>query len=219
MKCFLWDLPLMPYKTVWQDQLRLVRAKREGRLTQDVLILVEHQPVFTLGRHATKDHLLVSLDFIRQQGIELYQIERGGDVTYHCPGQLVAYPILDLRGKGMGIKELVFALEEAMISTALNFGVLANRDPQNRGVWVGDKKIGSIGLALSRGITFHGLAFNIQACLRPFSWINPCGLSNIKMTSLAMESGKLPGTEDARERLKGHLARLLNFSFVPVDRL
>ncbi len=215
--CLLWDRPLTPYKTVWEDQLRLVRAKRERRLRRDVVILVEHPPVFTLGRHASKEHLLVSLDFLRQQGIELYRIERGGDLTYHCPGQLVVYPVMDLRGNGMGIKELVFDLEEAMIATARHFGVNSKRGTQNRGVWIEDRKIGSIGLALRQGITFHGLAFNIQDCLAPFSWINPCGLPGIKMTSLAMESGQSPATRDVREIIKKHLARLLNLSFVPVD--
>jgi lipoate-protein ligase B len=214
MECYLVDLPVSPYTTVWTEQLHLVQARKTRRLAREVVIVGEHLPVFTLGRHATKEHLLVSLDFLKKQGIEVHAIERGGDITYHGPGQIVVYPILDLRHNRLSVKDLVSCLEEAMIQTSSSFGVKAKRDTRNRGVWVREKKIGSIGLALRQGITFHGLAFNVDLCLTPFSWINPCGLSGVSMTSLAAEIGQHVSKQEVRSILQEHLTRLLNMSCI-----
>jgi lipoate-protein ligase B len=129
-------------------------------------------------------------------------VERGGNITFHCPGQIVMYPVIDLRRAGMGVADLIGRLEEVMLKTAADCGVTATRNPLNRGVWVGQRKLGSVGIALRRGISFHGASLNVTNSLEPFSWINPCGLSGIEMTSIAREISGAVRMEKARECMK-----------------
>ncbi|MEJ5359297.1 MAG: lipoyl(octanoyl) transferase LipB [Desulfobacterales bacterium] len=189
-------------------QRRLVAARAAGALGRDVVLFVEHPPVFTTGRRGGRECLLVPEETIAARGIALVAVERGGFITYHGPGQAVVYPILHLPQNGLGVAELVSGLEEAMIRTAAAWGVAAGRDARNRGCWVGGKKIGSIGLAVRRGVSFHGLAFNVDLDLEPFSWIDPCGLAGVGVTSLARESPRpvsLPAVERALERFLGEI--------------
>ena len=136
-------------------------------------------------------------------------MERGGDSTYHGPGQMVVYPILDLDRQRLGITELVFMLEEVMIRVSKNIGVQAVRNPRNRGVWVGDRKLGSIGLAVRKGISFHGMALNVNLSLTPFEWIHPCGLANVSMTSLERELSEKPSMQVVRKLTRQHLGDVL----------
>ena len=202
--CLLLEFESLDYNSALKLQRALVDRRKSGELAQDVLLVLEHPPVFTLGRSGSLDNLLVSPGFLQDRSIDAVRIERGGDITYHGPGQIIAYPVIDLRKAGIGMTELVFGLEAIMISTAADFGVQAQRSQTGRGVWVGSRKLGSLGLALRRGITFHGLALNVTSDLTPFTWINPCGLNGVSMTSLARESKTPIDLDLARQRLKAH---------------
>jgi len=182
-------LGLLDYKSAWRLQTHLVSAKISGKLKHPVFLFMEHPPVFTLGRRGGRENLKVPEAFLGTKGIDVVHIERGGDITYHGPGQLIIYPIVDLRKARLGVKEFVFGLEEVMIRVAADSGVRAERNDINRGVWVGSKKLGSIGIAIRHGVSFHGLALNVNTDLEPFSWVNPCGLSGVQMISLEEATG------------------------------
>jgi lipoate-protein ligase B len=215
---FLLDLPLTPYREALGLQHRCVEARRAGQLEHDLLILLEHPPVFTLGRRGGRDNLLVAQAELDQQGIEVVPIERGGDITYHGPGQLVAYFILDLNAAHLGVRPLVAAMESAMVLTAADWGVTAAGNPDFRGVWVGKRKLGSIGITIRRGITFHGLALNVNTDLSPFAWINPCGIAGCTMTSLARETGSSVLPMDlVRRRIAGHLAAEFDLDLIKAE--
>jgi lipoate-protein ligase B len=147
----------------------------------------------------------VAEDILKAQGIDVVHVERGGDITYHGPGQVVLYPILDLRKAGLGVVDFVTLLEDLMILTAAEWGIPAGRNALNRGVWVGAQKLGSIGIAVRRGITFHGLALNVNTWLEHFGWIHPCGLQGISVTSMAQTLGKPVSTEEVRRCLLRHV--------------
>ncbi len=167
----------------------------------NILLLLEHPPVFTLGRRGGRKNLRVSEDFLQRSGVEVVHAERGGDVTYHGPGQIVGYPIVNLHAAGITVTEYVERLEEVMIRTARRWGVSATRNPVNRGVWVGNNKLGSIGITVRRGVTFHGFALNVNTGLEPFGWINPCGLTGIGMTSIERETAREVAMGEARREM------------------
>lgn len=192
------DLPVTGYGEALDIQRALVAARIEKRLDADVILALEHPPVFTLGRNRGRENLMVSDAFLEEKGVELFQTERGGDITYHGPGQLVAYPVLDMGAAGLGVSEYVSALETIMVRTAENWNIRARGHMKHRGVWVDGKKLGSIGIAVKRGIVFHGLALNVNLSLAPFEWINPCGFKNITMTTLELESGERIDAGDVR---------------------
>ena len=167
------------------------------------MLLLEHPPVYTLGRRGGRESLLVPEETLARHGIPIVQVERGGNITYHGPGQLVAYPIVHLPGMRIGVVDLVDRLEEVMIRTCRDFGVAAGRNALNRGVWVGMRKIGAIGLAVRRGVSFHGLALNVDPDLAPFGFVQPCGLQGVGVTSIAAEVGRpvaMDGALSAAER-------------------
>lgn len=215
--CLYIELPLTEYREAWQLQQTVVNAKKEGVLSNDVVLVLEHPPVYTLGRRGGIENLCVPRDRLDTEGIDVVQIERGGDITYHGPGQLVAYPLLDIRRAHMSVTDLVSSLEEIMIDTADAFGVTAERNPLNRGVWVGRAKLGSIGLALRRNITFHGMALNVNLDLTHFSWINPCGLKEVGMTSLRETAGRAIDMQAVRRTLKNNMQSKLGLDFELAD--
>ncbi len=184
------DLGLNDYAEVYKLQQILVAGRRDGVLVNDLFLVTEHHSVFTLGRRGGAENLVVSKEFLLEKNIQIVQIERGGDITYHGPGQLVVYPIIDLRKAGLGVTDYVYMLEEVMVKLAAGCDVDAVRDSRNHGVWVAGKKLGSVGIAIRHGITFHGFAFNVNLSLTPFSWVNPCGLQGVVMTSLSRERGQ-----------------------------
>lgn len=206
------ELGLIDYQQAYALQTRLVTLCR-GQVEKGYFLILEHPSVFTLGKRGGKQHLGVSTDFLNRQGIDLVHIERGGDITYHAPGQLVLYPIFSLRDKRISVSEYVSLLEEVMLRSAEDAGVSACRNERNHGIWVGDRKMGSIGIAIRHGVTFHGLALNVNIDLEPFSWINPCGLTDTKMTSLAQETGTPLDLKTVKFHLKKHLATLLDLQF------
>jgi lipoate-protein ligase B len=193
---------VIPYTDAWNLQLRLVEARSQDRITQDVLLFLEHPPVFTLGKRGGRESLLVSEDVLAHSRIPIIQIERGGNITFHGPGQLVVYPIVHLPGMGIGVVDMVDRLEELMIRTCAAWGVAAERNALNRGAWVGLKKIGSIGIAVRRGVSFHGLALNVNLDLSPFCWIQPCGLEGVGVTSIQAEAGRPVDIADVKQAMQ-----------------
>ncbi len=183
-------------------------------------MLLEHDPVFTLGRNATPADIHMSGDFLAAQGVSVHRTDRGGEVTYHGPGQIVAYPICNLRGGREDVGRLVRGLEEAMIRTAADFSVKANRLQGAPGIWVdtpsGQEKLGAIGLHLSRWISTHGIAFNVRPNLDHFRWITPCGFTDKGVCSLASLLGEgAPTWEEAADRLQAHLIEGLALELQP----
>jgi len=181
----------VPYRAAWARQRSLV-ASRDADEAPDTLLLVEHEPVLTLGRHAAGEHVVASSAELERRGIEVIRVERGGEVTYHGPGQLVAYPIVRLRDRGILLRPFVRALESAMADVAATYGVEAASRPGYPGVWVEaagprPRKLGALGLRLERGITYHGIALNVTTRLAEFQLIDPCGMAGLDVTSIARE--------------------------------
>jgi lipoate-protein ligase B len=180
-------------RTLYDDALaaqRAVHNRRKAGLCSDTLILTEHEPVLTLGRNADRTHILASAGELYRMGINVVPVERGGNVTYHGPGQLIAYPIVDLTGFGRDIRRYVGALEDSALRLLRRFGVEGERRPGTPGVWAANGKIASIGVFVSRWVTLHGIAINIDPDLSHFDLIEPCGLAGVRMTSLAREVGR-----------------------------
>lgn len=181
------DLGLLEYTTALDIQETARREKTANRNQPDRILFVQHPSVFTFGRNGGKENLTVSEAFLKDRGVAIAQTDRGGNVTYHGPGQAVLYPVVDLEQARIGVTDFVYGLEEIMGQTARDFGVSIHRDPRNHGMWKGSKKIGSVGLSIKHGISIHGLALNVSMDLTPFSWINPCGMTGVSMTSLKQE--------------------------------
>jgi lipoate-protein ligase B len=211
------DFDRLDYRKARALQEKLITARRTGALQTDIVLFLEHPPVFTLGRRGGRESLLVSDGFLEKAGIPIIHVERGGNITYHGPGQLVAYPILDLQTAGIRVVDFVSCLEEVMLRTAENWGIAAERNDANRGIWVGSKKMGSIGIAVRRGISFHGLALNVQTDLTPFSWIQPCGLKGVGMTSMQQESAQAFSMHQVRAVLKKQFEAVFGMTFTPTD--
>jgi lipoyl(octanoyl) transferase len=191
----------VPYAEGIAIQQQIIAARKQN-LIDDTLLLLEHPPVLTLGRNARRSNVLASGTMLAERGVEVHEVNRGGDVTYHGPGQLIGYPILDLRGdlpgkRGpyLGPVDYVRLLEEALIRTCGDFGVMTQRICKLTGVWtmaggsIREKKIAAIGVHVSQGITSHGFALNVTTDLRDFEWIVPCGITDRQVTSLELEAG------------------------------
>jgi lipoyl(octanoyl) transferase len=179
---------LLPYEEGVAAQRRLESARQDGAIP-DVLLLLEHPPVYTRGRRSTAAELPMGVEWYELQGIEVRDTDRGGRVTYHGPGQLVAYPIVSLRPYGDDVHAYVRGLERVAISTLAANGVEAGTIEGLTGIWAGERKIGSIGVHVSRGVTTHGLAINVNNDLQPFEWIVPCGIDDCRVTSVSRELG------------------------------
>jgi lipoate-protein ligase B len=206
------ELPVIDYKKACHLQSHLVAAKNQKTIHKNIVLLLEHPPVFTLGRRGGLNNLRVSESFLEKAFIPVIQVERGGNITFHGPGQLIMYPIIDLQDTRLRVINYVENLEEVMIRTAWDWGITAKRNPINRGVWVGNHKLGSIGIAIRRGICFHGLALNVNISLKPFEWINSCGLQDTGITSMARELSRKVSMSRVRERIKHHLKAVFGVS-------
>jgi lipoyl(octanoyl) transferase len=209
-------LGMMAYKNSHRLQLRLIEARHAGALDADIVLMLEHPPVFTLGRSCDRRNIIKDENFLVAQGIETIAIERGGDVTFHGPGQVVVYVLIDLQSRGMDIRDFVMSLEEVMILTARDESITASRDPRNIGVWVNGKKLGSIGIAIRHGITFHGFALNVNIDLTPFQWIHPCGLKDVSMTSLTVLKNAEVNMANVCKRIEQHLQDIFQVGLKPV---
>jgi lipoate-protein ligase B len=208
------DFARIDYQEAWDLQGSLITARKSQVLQHDMVLFLEHSPVFTLGRRGGRECLLVSEEFLEKSGVQIIQVERGGNITFHGPGQLVAYPIVDLHSARIKVVDFVNGLEEIMLRTAAHWGIAAGRNPANRGIWVGPRKMGSIGIAVRRGISFHGLALNVQTDLTPFSWIQPCGLKDVGMTTMQLETVQKLSMQRVRAVLKKHFENVFGVKFV-----
>jgi lipoyl(octanoyl) transferase len=212
-ECWEVDLGLIGYEAAWELQRRVVAARKLA-LIPDVLLLCEHSHVITLGRSGKSEHLLASEQLLNQMGVEFHATNRGGDITYHGPGQIVAYPILNLAQIRKDVVWYVRQLEEAMIRATAEYGVAAKRCDGKTGIWVDtlaasgaptEEKLGAIGVHISRWVTSHGLAYNVSTNLRYFELIVPCGISDKRATSLERLLGRKVEMVDAAPRLVRHL--------------
>jgi lipoate-protein ligase B len=212
--CAVWRLGLREYAETLELQRRLARARMAGEVP-DLLLLAQHPPVITCGRGARPEHLLAAPEDLRRRGVGLYAVERGGDVTYHGPGQLVGYPILDLHGYGLDVHLHLRRIERAVIGALAAAGLAAGVSPGRTGVWVGDRKIASIGIHVSRWVTWHGFALNVCTDLRDFDLIVPCGLPGVRMTSLAAELGRDVGVAEVEPLLVAAFAEAFGAAVRP----
>ena len=199
------QLGTVPYRPTWELQDELADQRR-GRRIGDRLLLLEHFPVYTIGRGGDPANMLATPERLREIGAELIRIDRGGDVTFHGPGQIVAYPIVELRDP-LDLRRYVRILEAAIIDTAARFGVTADRLAGHPGIWVaGERKLAAIGVRVKRGVTTHGLALNVNTDLRWFDEMIPCGIRGKGVTSLAREVGTAVATDDVADELAARLA-------------
>lgn len=223
--CWVLNGGLIPYATACELQRQLVEARKADKIP-DVLLFCEHPHVITMGRNAKQSNLLASKQVLAQRGVELTQTDRGGDITYHGPGQVVGYPILDLTehrgGRGRDVRWYVEQLEEVMILASTDFGVEARSSEAGHGVWVegpaGEEKLGAIGVHLSRWVTSHGFAYNVATDLRYFDLIVPCGIQGKRATSLERVLGKGVSCKEVRERLEARFAEVFGLETVSVSR-
>jgi lipoyl(octanoyl) transferase len=219
------------YSTALELQLTLVRLVKEGRISH-TLLLLEHPPVITLGRNSGAQNIIASQEFLAQNGVELHETDRGGDVTFHGPGQLVGYPIFDLRAfePRIGAVEFVRKLEETLIRTCGDLGVVTERIPGLTGVWTQNEvpgKIAAIGVHISRAVTSHGFALNVSTDLDYFKLIVPCGIADKPVTSLEQEMARsplsrrrpLPGLEDLAQQVARNFGRVFEAQTLWLDSL
>ena len=229
--CWVIDLGLIAYQPAFDLQRQLVAARKRGAVP-DVLLLCEHPHVITLGRSGKQEHLLASSHLLRQMGVEFLPSDRGGDVTYHGPGQIVGYPILNLAAIRRDVAWYVRQLEEAMIRATAEFGIVAGRKTGMTGVWVdkaagasnhtanytASEKLAAIGVHLSRWVTSHGFAYNVSTDLRYFDLIVPCGIADKRATSLERLLGRVVLREEAAPRIVAHLGEVFGREMKPVSR-
>lgn len=219
------DLGTMPYKDCWQLQQSLFESRLEQRRRGEAgddcgtILIVEHTPVYTLGKSGNESNMLIPQSYLESLGAEFFHIDRGGDITFHGPGQIVCYPILDLEQLGIGLRRYIEILEEAVIRTIARYGISAERLEGATGVWLCDReadgtprnwrKICAIGVRASHFVTMHGLALNVATDLKWFTMINPCGFVDKGVTSINKEVGESVDFEEVKRQLVENLTKLL----------
>lgn len=206
---------LVRYEEALELQRRAARARISGEIAEDVLFLVEHPPVVTLGRSTKAGNLLASAESLAQRGVELFEVERGGDVTFHGPGQLVGYPIVDLKRHKKDLHWYLRQVEQALIDALGGFGIEAERNPGLTGVWTGGRKIASIGVHARDWVTWHGFALNVSTDLSYFDLMVPCGIQAVTMTSIARELGADVAMDTVADAVGRAVANV--FGLDPVD--
>jgi lipoate-protein ligase B len=205
----------MPYAEALELQRHVARERITGALPQDVLLLVEHPPVVTLGRASKEKNLIATPAFLESKGVELFEVERGGDVTFHGLGQLVGYPIIDLKRHRQDLHWYLRKIEEALINALADYDIPAERNPSFTGVWTRGKKIASIGVHARDWVTWHGFALNVSTDLSYFDLIVPCGISGVVMTSIARELGlENVSVQDVRDRVSAKFAEAFDLTVV-----
>ncbi|MFL5468209.1 MAG: lipoyl(octanoyl) transferase LipB [Gemmatimonadaceae bacterium] len=217
----LWTVPLgrMGYGEALELQRSIARDRISGTIPQDVLLLLEHPPVVTLGRGAKEKHLVASPEFLQSKGVELFEVERGGDVTFHGPGQLVGYPIIDLKRHRQDLHWYLRTIEQALINTLEDYGIPGERNTAYTGVWTRGKKIASIGVHARDWVTWHGFALNVTTDLSYFDLIIPCGIDGVVMTSVARELGVEDiSIQDLRDRISAKFAEAFDLTAVVTSR-
>jgi lipoyl(octanoyl) transferase len=205
------DLGTIDYKEAWELQQRTFELRTKNEI-DDILYLLEHPHTYTLGKVADKNNLITTDAVLKEKQISVYDIDRGGDITYHGPGQIVGYPIIDLKNWKQDTHEYLRNLEEVIISVCKDYGIETERNPKYTGVWVGNRKIAAIGIKVSRWITMHGFAFNISTDLGLFDGIIPCGIKDKEVTSLSKELGRKIELDEVKEKLLFHFIRLFDYT-------
>jgi lipoyl(octanoyl) transferase len=212
------DLGFIDYKEAW-DLQQVIHSKRVVGEIEDTFFLLEHPNTYTLGKTAQKENLIGTEDYLKQNQISVYDIDRGGDITYHGPGQIVGYPIIDLNNWYKDTHKYLRALEEVIIKTCGEFGLSSERNPKHTGVWIGDRKIAAIGIKVSRWVTMHGFAFNINTDLDLFTGIIPCGIQDKAVTSLKRELNREVSIQEVKEKLLKNFTELFEYnSFILKDK-
>ena len=215
------DLGLINYKEAWDLQKQVFELRSAGKIS-DTLFLLEHPHTYTLGKTADKKNLIGPESYLSEKQISVYEIDRGGDITYHGPGQIVGYPIISLTDWKQDTHKYLRAIEEIIIRTCAHYGLSGSRVDKYTGVWINDRKIAAIGIKVSRWITMHGFAFNINTDLDLFTGIIPCGISDREVTSLAKETGGVVNINEVKELLKNNFMEIfeyLNFQELPKANL
>lgn len=207
------NLGLIDYKEAWDLQKDTFELRHNKKIP-DILFLLEHPHTYTLGKVADKNNLISSDNFLKENHISVYDIDRGGDITYHGPGQIVGYPIIDLNEWYNDTHKYLRALEEVIIRVCAEYGITGIRDPKYTGVWVENRKIAAIGIKVSRWITMHGFAFNVNTNLALFSGIIPCGISDKEVTSLEKETGSHIKIEDVKSLLVKSFKEVFNYNTI-----
>lgn len=201
LKGYWLDLGLMPYLPAFAIQEQVLQARMEERLPTTV-ILQENPPTFTIGRAGSRANLLIPSEELRQRGIEVLEVNRGGDITYHGPGQMIASPLLYLGDIGLNANQYLHRLEDLLIELLAGYGIQASKKPDYPGVWAGEAKIGAVGIAVKHGYTFHGFSLNVTMDLVPFNWINPCGVPQMPVTSMEQVLGWAVPLAEVKARLR-----------------
>ena len=217
----LWTVPLgrVPYAEALELQRSVARDRISGVISQDVLLLMEHPPVVTLGRSSKEKNLTASPEFLKSHGVELFEVERGGDVTFHGPGQLVGYPIIDLKRHRQDLHWYLRSIEKALIDSLADYGIPGERNTSYTGVWTRGKKIASIGVHARDWVTWHGFALNVTTELSYFNLIVPCGIDGVVMTSIARELGvEEVSAQDVAERVTAKFAEVFDLTAVVTSR-
>lgn len=215
--CLLCNLGRIAYPDAVALQQKLVQDRFEEKI-DDILLILEHPPTITLGRFARPQNILAPPEILAERGIAVHASNRGGDVTFHCPGQLVVYPIMNVRKRPGFLRGYISDLEETALRVLMTYGIAAERWPEHPGLWVNGNQIGAIGLQLSRGISMHGLALNVNPDLKSFEVINLCGLPGKVATSIAGELGHAVSTEDVERRLVDSFSNVFRVELQPVPR-
>ena len=212
------DLGTMPYAAALELQRAVARARISGAIAEDVLMLVEHPPVVTMGRSAKQQHLLASPALLAARGVELFEVERGGDVTFHGPGQLVGYPIVDLKRHKRDLHWYLRQVEEALIRALAPLGIVGERSVGQTGVWTQGRKLASIGVHARDWVTWHGFALNVTTDLSYFDLMVPCGIAQVQMTSVARETGDPSGAgKRVREQVAAAFAEVFTLEPSTID--
>lgn len=206
-KCQVINPGLLAYKDAYQLQKRLLEARAKD-LINDTLLLLEHPPVFTIGKNSRANNILVSEKVLKDKAIPIYHVDRGGDITYHGPGQLVGYPILNLGNYGRDVHRYLRNLEEVLVKLLLQYGLPASSRAGYTGVWVADYKVASIGIGIKHWVTFHGFALNVNLDPTPFSMIQACGISGLKVATLTQLLGTVVDIKLLIKNLCHHFGRV-----------
>jgi lipoyl(octanoyl) transferase len=215
------DLGLIDYKEAW-DMQKYTSELRHQKKISDIIFLLEHPHTYTLGKIADKKNLISSREYLDNKKISVYNIDRGGDITYHGPGQIVGYPIIDLNEWHNDTHKYLRALEEVIIKTCGHYGINGTRDPKYTGVWIENRKIAAIGIKISRWITMHGFALNVNTDLSLFSGIVPCGIADKDVTSLQKELSRSVSIPEVKEILFSNFVEVFDykkFSILPKEKL
>lgn len=211
------DLGRLSYKEAWKLQLIIHDAKKSGLLNEDVLLFVEHPNVITMGSSGREENLLLSKEELLKKGVEFYKVDRGGDITYHGPGQLVGYPIIDLSRRNKDLLLYVRSLEKSVVEVLAKYNIKASTKKDLTGVWVGNEKICAVGVGARSWITKHGFALNVNVDLDCFSWIIPCGIRGFSVTSMERLLLKKPDFDEVKDSYVKAFSEIFNVQVNSID--